>query len=219
MPAIIKIIWIIAVIVVFVSLMWFLLGTTSFFRRGIDLPTTYLFITVWTPALLFTILSVILLTKGWIPASLIARIGLLAAVILFSLAFSSTLFKNVNTQGWLSERVKIDYTQITDDEKYEYRIEIVNMFQRNSYVRLHVKNASSSEEFTIILDIPIREIGAVQGGEESQYPEPVEPDVWSELVQTASEDIYTLTTKDRFDRHNIYVFEVDMSEKIAMRVR
>lgn len=44
-----------------------------------------------------------------------------------------------STQGWLTEKITSDSLKITADNKYEYRVELINVFLINSHARLYVK--------------------------------------------------------------------------------
>ncbi len=73
--------------------------------------------------------------------------------LLLLLLFSVFLFKGVHIQGWLTEKITSDSLKVTSDKKYEYRIDLINVFQKNSRGRLYVKNVASGEEMSIPIDI------------------------------------------------------------------
>ena len=105
-------IWIAAVIAVSLSLLWFLFGSTAFFNRWIDVVETFIYIFVWTPALLFVIISIVLLKKGWIPRNIIIQICMAIAIIILSVIFTKTLFSSADGKGWLTEYVRSDYNKL-----------------------------------------------------------------------------------------------------------
>ncbi len=51
------------------SFMWFLLGSTAYFQRGMDIIGTTFLWGAGIPGLLFSILFIILLIKRWAPTS------------------------------------------------------------------------------------------------------------------------------------------------------
>ena len=117
--------------------------------------------------------------------------------------------------GWPGEIVLRDYMQTTADGKYEYRVEIINPFQRNGYVRLYVKELTTAEETIILLDIPIKDKAVIVGGEDYVTPGPNDLPVWSALEPTSSPSVYVLTTTGMFDREKVYSFLIDMESKTS----
>jgi hypothetical protein len=147
-----KSLWVVVTIFSAVSLVWFLLGSTSNFHRALDIVGTYLLIQAWIPALAIMILSIVLLIKGWTPSSRVTYIGFFSGLILL-LFLSVSLIQNVSAQGWLNEKNTSDSLKITSDGKYEYRINLINLFQKNSHARLYLKVVSTGEELRIPIDI------------------------------------------------------------------
>lgn len=135
------------------SLIWFIFGSTANFQRPLDLVNSVTLTFVGIPSLLLTATSVVLLLKKWNPAaSGLAYIGFYSGVIVL-LVLSMVLIKSVSSQGWLTEKVTSDSLKITSDEKYQYRIDLINLFQKNSYAKLYVKNVATNEEVSIPVDI------------------------------------------------------------------
>jgi hypothetical protein len=139
------------------SFVWFLLGSTAFFQRFWDIIGTTILVGAGIPVVVITTLFTILLIKGWTPNSGLAYTGLLTGLVLLML-LSASLIQSVNTYGWMKERVFSDTLKITVDKKYEYRIELINLFQRNSHARLYLKDVNSGEEKYIPIDIQTRKI-------------------------------------------------------------
>ena len=213
MKTTIKIIWITAVVVVSISMLWFLLGTTAFFQRGIDLVTAAYYIVAWAPALLLVGLLILLLKKGWIPNNIFLQIVLTLVIIALSVFISKTLFQNVNTTGWLTQRVmKNDVVQITADGKYEYQIELINLFQRNSSARLYVKYMATGEEITIPLDIQTRQIRAITRPAVTYSEESRLSHAWAKLTPSETENVYILTTTQEL-KSKIESFEINMETR------
>ncbi len=153
-------------------------------------------------------LSIILLFKGWIPSSP-WRIVAVSIMILCMLSLSPTLFKYVDTNGWLEEEVTTDTLQITSDNTYEYQLELINLFQKNSYARLYLKSTSTDEEIRIPLDIPLKEI-VVLFVEKNNH--------WIMLEATSEADIYILHTSSKFPFPD-EKFEVDVKKREAVKVQ
>lgn len=98
-----KVLWVIATVFNVASLVWFLIGVTANFQRGLDLVGTVILIQVWIPSLIFTVLSIRLLIKKWIPPSGIVY----ASGVMLFLLFSVYLIQSVNTQGWLTKKLEV----------------------------------------------------------------------------------------------------------------
>lgn len=110
-------------------------------------------------------------------------------VILCMIILSITLFRNVNTSGWLHEHITTDTLQVTEDGKYEYQLELINALQNNSYSRIYLKNVYIGEETRIPLDMPINKIKGLSI-KESYY--------WTKLEPTSNIDTYILETTMEF---------------------
>ena len=112
--------------------------------------TTVILVMCGIPSLILLAFSLFVLKMGGVKSSF----GVLGAccVIILLILLSVPLYKNVNISGWLIEDVDTDSKQITTDNQYEYCIELVNTFQRNSSVRLYLKNMQNNEEIRIKLD-------------------------------------------------------------------
>lgn len=124
-----------------------IIGTTTFWGAGI-------------PILLFAVLFTILLIKGWTPTSGGDYVEI-CVVLVISTILSVALIQSVSTNGWAKEKVESDSIKVTDDENYEYRIDLINLFQKNSHARLYLKDVGSGEEIYIPVDIQTREIAVL----------------------------------------------------------
>ncbi|RXZ79065.1 hypothetical protein EBB07_24755 [Paenibacillaceae bacterium] len=160
MPTWVKPLWCFAFIVNVVSIVWFLIGSTANFQRSLDLIATATLLFFWIPSIFLSLLSIALFLKGWTPSNNVAR-ALFYFGVLLLLCFSVFLFKGVNTQGWLTERITSDSLKITSDLKYEYRIDLINLFQKNSQARLYVRNVSTGVESSIPVDIYTNKIFSI----------------------------------------------------------
>ncbi len=214
MKIMINALWIVSIIVIFLSLVWFIMGTTACFQRQLDLVSTVVLFFLGVSSLVMIGLLVYIIKNNWFPRTTLTRFCLLGGIILIIIIITTTCFRYSTTYGWFRNVVYSDYLQTTDDEKYEYRLELVNLFQKNQYARLYVKNNTTGEEIKIMLDLPLDKIGALQGGVGYEYPEPMIPKVWSQLSQTAREEIYILKTTDWFHK-NTYTYKIDMRTKVA----
>ncbi|MFD2332524.1 hypothetical protein ACFSR7_24975 [Cohnella sp. GCM10020058] len=181
------------------SFIWFLLGETAGFQRSMDLVATVNLVYLGIPCLVISVLFLFLLLKSWTPISGLTRAGVLIGMILL-LALSVLLLRNVHTEGWLSEKVTSDSIKVTADGKYEYRLELINLFQRNSKARLYVRRVSDGEITTIPVDVQTDRI-VVLGVKKVNN--------WAILENTDTLDHYDLVTTEELQRSE-EKFEIDI---------
>lgn len=169
------------------SLLWFLLGATAYLQRAMDIiGTTYLLL-AGIPVLLSAILFTRLLIKGCTPTSGVHYIGICVGLVI-SILLSAVLIYSVNIHGWTKEKIRSDSLKTTADSKYEYRIDLINLFQRNSTARLYLRDVDSGEEWHIPVDIQTRQIVGLGVGRVNH---------WVILEPTDDPFLYNLsTTKD-----------------------
>jgi|GEM_PF-1908220 len=162
------------------SLLYYVMGITAFFQRGIDVIETMFLFAVWAPLLIATIVAAIMLAKGYVTLS--SHKGVSGVAVLCILA-SLSIFLIVITPraGWITNAVRSSAEQITDDGRYIYRLDIVNLFQKNAESRIYVKDTVSGVESQILIDIRLEEIGGISldRGE-----------AWIEMGQTSEDGIY-----------------------------
>jgi hypothetical protein len=139
------------------SFLWFVIGSTAYLQRGMDIiGTTYLLI-AGIPVLLFGVLFAVLLIKGWTPTSGVHYIGIFVGLVT-SILLSTILIHSVNSHGWTKDDIENDTLKATVNGKYKYRIELINLFQRNSNARLYLRDVGSGEEKYIPVNIQTRRI-------------------------------------------------------------
>lgn len=169
------------------SFVWFLFGSTAYFQRGMDIIGTTYLLGAGVPVLLFAVVFTILLIKGWTPTSGVDYVGICVGVGL-SILLSAVLIQSVNTHGWANKKIRSDALKISADGKYEYRVDLINLFQRNGYARLYLKNVSTGEETYISTEIQVRKIKTLAVGEVNH---------WIKLEPTENKSHYILiTTKE-----------------------
>ena len=152
-----------------------------------DIVGTFYLLIVGIPVLLLAILFTVFLIKGTVPTSGVHYIGICLGLIL-SLILSAILIHGVNSSGWAKEKLESDSPKITADGKYEYHIDLINLFQRNSKARLYLRNVSTGEEKFIPINIQTRKIKTLAVGKVNH---------WVLLEPTDIDSQYILyTTKD-----------------------
>ncbi|MGG1619530.1 hypothetical protein [Paenibacillus sp. NRS-1781] len=90
------------------------------------------------------------------------------------------------------DEVRSDPVRLTSDQKYEYRIDLINPFQRNSREQLHLKNISTGEEKNIPISIKKENKGYSTGDDGDNW-------AWGILKPTKVPNQYELST---LDEHN-----------------
>ena len=200
-----KLIWILALSVSVITLLWFLLGITGNFQRmSGGLGMIVILPAIWAPAVIFTIISTILLKKHWYCVENKGSVGLILAIVAVSVGI--LLAPMVDIRGWLVPKIDIEKLKTTSDSQYEYQVELINKFQKNSSMRLYVKNASTLKEVRIPLDYNTRDISGFSGdgwGESGKtYPN------WSTMEETDDPVKYILIV---YGFHELSTkFEIDV---------
>ena len=203
-----KWIWIIAVALNAIALLYFLIGTTAFFNRAVGTSWGFYFMIIGFPVAILIVISILCLIFKRTPN--IVAIVVISAFVTFLTLFTAPL--PIETEGWLTERVwtlrhspsSDILVQTTEDGKYEYFLEVINSGQRNSSARLFVRCIDTGEETRITLDFRNERIGV------RTSHTPNRTVAWSFLtVSEISESIYILTTTRNLN-DNIEIFEINM---------
>lgn len=168
-------------------LFWFTYNATAYFQRGMDIIGTSILGMAGFPLILISILFIMFIFRR---RKRKGRIKYIEVVVAFlSIMFSGCLLIITNDSQWAETRVTSDAVRITTDNRYEYRLDLVNMFQRNAYTRLYLKNTADEEEIYIPVDIELSDIVVISMGDEIQ---------WSVLESTGNPSQYILSTTDDF---------------------
>lgn len=200
-------VWALVILINLSAIIWFILGTTANFNRGIDLIPAVILGYIGGPSILLILLSLLFLLTGWLPSSAKGIVSF-ALVIISLLVFSLILYKNVDRSGWLEEHVRTDSLQVTSDHLYEYHIELINLSRRDSHARLYLKKTSTEEEIRIPLDMSLKDV-AVLFIEETNY--------WIVLDPTSEEDTYILETTKTFPIKGLK-YKIDVKKREAVRL-
>ena len=198
------------IIINILSIVIYYIGATALFRRGIDLVRTVEFILIFGQTFIITSLSILIIF-----ISKNKRISLLFYVLLIIIHIYISIYAiiNTNTKGWIEDIVFEDNIQITSDSKYRYDIELINWFQSNRSIRLHINNIETDENIYIPLDIIVDEN---EMGYSGAYA------AWSRLIATDNENIYLLETTKEFEntfKVEIKKFEIDLINRISKVVK
>ncbi|MEK3742785.1 MULTISPECIES: hypothetical protein [Brevibacillus] len=202
-----KVMWVITILVNLSGVIWFVLGSTANFQRGIDLISTVILVYLGIPSILLIVVSSFLLLKKWSPSRWWEVIGVFM-IMTAMLVLTPHLYKNVETSGWLTEKLETDSIQQTSDQRYMYCLELINLFQQNGSARLYLKNANTREELRIAVDLPLTKIQGISWGEVPRF---------IKLEPTNDANIYILHTTESFPIPN-EKFEIHIQEKTSVKI-
>ncbi|MNJ49660.1 hypothetical protein D3C77_449050 [compost metagenome] len=121
---------------------------------------------------------------------------------------SAVLIQSVNTHGWTNEKIRSDTLKISADGKYEYRVDLINLFQRNGHARLYLKNVSTGEETYITTEIQVRKIKTLAVGEVNH---------WIKLEPTDNVSHYILNTTKELGIPE-EKFEIDIATRTSRKL-
>ncbi|MGN8228412.1 hypothetical protein [Paenibacillus polymyxa] len=187
MPIWFRIIWMIPIVINIAAFIWFILGSTGGFQRGHDILATATLVIFGVPSIIIVLISLTYIWQGWPPFNGVKY--LVSAILMASLLFCSYyLVDGTPTRGWLYDDVRSDPVRLTSDHKYEYRIDLINPFQRNSREQLHLKNVSTGVEVDISIVIRAEKDIYSTGGSEGWD--------WGILKPTKVTNQYELSTLD-----------------------
>jgi len=188
---------------------YFITGITAGFNRGLDILATSQVIMIWIPTLILTLVSVILSILCWHSSKAIHPV--IYIIVLISIFLSIMLITSVNPEGWLTEIVRSDTLRVTSDNQYEYKLDVINLFQKNSFARLYTKKLSTGEEKSIPIGIQTNKIivlTTTHGQDE----------FWILMEPTDIADKYIVETTERLNRNLYEVFEVNMVTEDVKRI-
>lgn len=116
----------------------------------------------------------------------------------------------MNTQGWIYDEISRDPIISTTDGKYEYSVELINLFQKNSRERLYLMNLRTGEIIYIGIDINDDEIHGIRDRSGDDWK-------WALLIPTEVPDNYELTTTDYLPVKKKKLL-IDIKHKTAQRL-
>jgi len=208
----VSLIWLFAILLNLMLLIYFCIGTTAFNNRPPGTEWGYYFTFIGFPTAFLIAVSILCLVMGWIPRIIPTQIILviIIGVITFFVIYIAPL--PIEKEGWLTEKVRtLSYMQTTEDGKYEYTLELINTFQKDGYARLYVKDVVTDEEKRIPLHTKRKKI-TIRGfahGEEN---------AWSHLiVSETSASVYVLTITEWLSIENEQ-YEINITEGTARRI-
>lgn len=204
-----KRLWYFSVIYNSISLIWFYLGSTANFQRSFGLVNGIILRAVWAPSVLLVCLSIFLLLRGWIPSSLIGKITIwvLVALLLYN---ATGLFSAVDIRGWLHDRIDSEPLKVTEDGKYQYRIEFVNLGQKNRRAQLYGRELSTNKEMYISVEIDKELLKSLPRGPGNDWS-------WTVLTPTSKVGQYELVTTRTLSIPQ-HKFLIEMQEGVSVKV-
>ncbi|RXZ81567.1 hypothetical protein EBB07_14710 [Paenibacillaceae bacterium] len=203
-----KVVWVLAIIINIVALVWFILGSTANFQRSLDLVERLTLIVYGLTSFALTSLSILMLIKQTGKSS-VSLYTLGSVIILLLVYLSQPLFETVRTEGWLHESVQSDPIKVTSDGRYEYHIELVNFEQRNRSERLILTNILTGEVNKITIDIDTSGSNGLARGRSNWG--------WAIMHPTESPNKYNLVTTEYLKMPE-KVFLIDVEKGISEKL-
>jgi len=151
-----------AIVVSILAVIGWVLGATQGFNRGLDLMLTVALIVCVIPLSLLIVIAIVWLVKAYKDPE--RELSILTVLILSTLMLVLSgiiTFDRNMSAGVIADFIYADTLRRTDDGLFEYRIELVNLFQRNATARLFVRDLTTDEEMYIPLDVPARDVGGL----------------------------------------------------------
>lgn len=214
MQNIVKAIWMIAVLMAGSGVAWFLFLLMND-KTNIGPAGPFILTFIWAPALIFVVVSTVLLIKNKVPAHPFNQTLLLLLLVGFSFIFSLTLLREPHYERVMQEveaknrQFLEDSKQFTSDKKYEYFFHLVGRLTDSPRAHISIRNLSNHTEKNIKIDLNYEGIGAVE-----KLPPSVR---MVEVSATDKEHIYKLTTTPQL-KDEIEVFEVNMQTGLSRKI-
>ena len=186
------------------ALFFFGLGATACFTRGADLILTVEFVIYIVCAVVLFLLTTYLLWKFNSKEAIII-------IVIMNIIFDSFVVIKTNRKGWIDDIVFEDNKQITQNKKYEYDLELVNWFQTNGKIRLHIKDILYGSDSYIDLAMNID----TERGYGRAYV------AWANLIATNTKNIYYLETTKEFSNQfdvPIQKFKIDLENNASRKL-
>lgn len=186
MKRVIHVIFVIVTLLSFFAVARWIFNTTAGFNRQLDLFSTVIIGFFIVPLTLTAVLAIVYLVRvGNNPDKAVVKFETLLCLIMIPLSATIT-FSPLISPGPVREIIFADTIRPTDDGRLEYRLELVNLFQRNATARLFVRDLDTLEEFYIPIGIPrVDEIGGISLPHRTDF-------LWGRMERGETSDQYIL---------------------------
>lgn len=199
-----KVMLIISSFTIGIAVIWFLLGTTANFQRGIDLITTIKFVVIWFPAIILLVIPLILIRSQ----RRFEYTILIWPLIISHFFLAVQLYKAVDIEGWLTEAISREPVKTTSDGMYDYRLELINSYQKNSFARLYIHDNVKGHDIYIPVKLKVDEVQIKWLGEGEKWS-------WSLLSRLKDENQFELHIS-RVSSLPSLIFHVDIKNKTSV---
>lgn len=214
MQKVVKVIWIIAVAIAGLALMWFMFLLIRD-RNDIGPAGPFILYFIWFPVLIFFAVSIFLLIKNKVPVHITSQSILIMFLVIFSLVFSATLLGEPHYEKLMREidEKNLQYMeqsrQVTVDGKYEYFFYLIGRLTDNPRSHIAIRNLTNNVEKSITIDLNFEGVRAVEN---------LPPNIrLIEISPTDDEYIYKLTTTSQL-KDEIGNFELNMETAISKKI-
>ena len=185
------------------------MGTTANFQRiSLDLVSIVFMVLHWFPTLVLMIIVMIMSIKfrDTVPYTVVSIF--LTCILLFS-SVQLLQSQTIITRGWGTERVISSQLQTTSDMRFEYRLDLINVFQRNSSARLFLRDIETGEVKNIALPMDTSRIAVIS--------DMSIPSRWITMEPADTSYLYIVTTENELERQlNAETYKVDIIAGIAV---
>jgi len=126
-------------------------------------------------------------------------------LVSFITLVSISMIGSVARFGLATEHISADTLSVTSDERFEYRTELVNLFQRNASIRLFIRDLETGEEHIIPLSsyIDMRTIRSLTTPGMGDY-------FFIHMYATEHAGVYNLYTTSTFSIRQFWTITIDM---------
>jgi len=152
MPTWIKSISIITVLLSFVGLLYYIYIATAGLQKSMDLVGRLQVMIFGTSTVLFGLFTILLLSKYWFASNKAVNLSIITISLLL-LANCAPFYEPFYTNKGQTRSVKSDISKMTEDGKYKYHLELINMYQKNGYERLVIENTDTNKVRYIKIDL------------------------------------------------------------------
>lgn len=214
MQKVVKVIWIIAVAIAALALMWFMFLLIND-RTDIGPAGPFILYFIWCPVLVFVAVSIVLLIKNKVPVYITSQSILIMFLVIFSLVFSATLLGEPHYEKLMREideqnRQYMEQSrQVTADGKYEYFFYLIGRLTDNPRSHIAIRNLTNNVEKSITIYLNFEGVRAVENLPPSTR--------LIEISPTDDEHIYKLTTTSQL-KDKIETFKVNMETGMSKKI-
>lgn len=133
-----------SILVSTVGLLLYIYTETAGLEKSMDIVGRLNVLLLGTLTVLLGLLSVFLLYKNWLSSNIGVNISIIAiSLILFSNC--AVFYEPIYTHKSQNRNIMSDSSRMTEDGKYKYHLELINLYQKNGFEQLVIENTVTKE--------------------------------------------------------------------------